>query len=265
MQDLKVSLIQSSLFWEDHNQNRQMFEKKIFSIEEDTDIIILPEMFSTGFSMEPVQIAENAKGDSFQWMQKMAKEKNAVISGSIATKENGKYYNRFYWVEPDGKHYQYNKKHLFTFAGEDKQYTAGTEKVIIGYKGWKIMPLICYDLRFPVWSKNNYSVENGFDYDCLLYVANWPQPRSHAWRVLLMARAIENQAYVIGVNRVGTDHNMNDYSGDSGIINPRGENISNIMPSKEVQETIVMSYEKLKSFRQSFKLGPDWDKYTIQQ
>ena len=153
---------------------------------------------------------------------------------------------------------------MFTFAGEHKQYTAGKEKVIINYKGWKFMPLICYDLRFPVWSKNNYSVENGFDYDCLLYVANWPQPRSHVWRVLLMARAIENQSYVIGVNRVGTDNNMNDYSGDSAIITPKGENISNIMPSKEMQETIVMSYEKLKSFRQSFRLGPDWDKFTIE-
>jgi omega-amidase len=264
MQDLKITIVQSSLYWESQEENRSMFSKKISLINEETDVIILPEMFSTGFSMNPEIIAEAAEGESFQWMKEIAKERNVVIAGSIATSENGQFFNRFYWVQPDGKHYQYDKKHLFTFAGENKKYTAGKDIVIIKYKGWKIKPLICYDLRFPVWSKNNFSEENGYDYDCLIYVANWPQPRSNAWKSLLVARAIENQCYCIGVNRVGTDLNKNQYSGDSAVINPKGEIISTILPGIENINTSTISLNELNQFRQSFKLGPDWDKFTIE-
>ncbi len=263
MQDIRLTIVQSSLFWESHEQNRKMFTEKINNIQENSDIIVLPEMFSTGFSMEPALIAEAAKGESFLWMKKMAESKNTVIAGSISTKENNKYYNRFYWVEPGGKYHQYDKKHLFTFAGEHEKYTAGNKKIIINYKGWKFLPLICYDLRFPVWSKNNFSENNGFDYDCLIYTANWPKPRSNAWKTLLLARAIENQSYVVGVNRVGKDFNNKEYSGDSAVVNAKGELISNIKPNKEVHETVLLSASELIEFRKSFKLGPDWDRFSI--
>ncbi|MBS4013842.1 MAG: amidohydrolase [Bacteroidetes bacterium] len=263
MQDIRITIIQSSLFWESHKENRKMFSEKILSIKENTDIILLPEMFSTGFSMNPYPIAEDAKGETFQWMLKTSAEKNAVIAGSVATKENGRFYNRFYWVQPDGNFYQYDKKHLFTFAGEHNNYTAGKNKVIISYKGWKFLPLICYDLRFPVWSKNNYSESDGFDYDCLIYVANWPKPRNHPWKSLLIARAIENQSYVAGINRVGNDANNNDYSGDSAIINSRGEYITQLLPDKELIETATLSYSSLYDFRQSFRVGNDWDRFEI--
>ncbi|MFW5793392.1 MAG: amidohydrolase [Bacteroidota bacterium] len=264
MQNIKTTIIQSSLFWEQHEENRKMFSDKIDQIKDDTDIIILPEMFSTGFTMNPKPIAEKAKGESFQWMQKKAKEKNAVIAGSIATTENDKFYNRFYWVEPSGNFYQYDKKHLFTFAGEDKQYTAGQERIIIEYKGWKFLPLICYDLRFPVWSKNKYSKESGFDYDCIIYIANWPQPRNKAWKSLLIARAIENQSYVIGVNRIGFDNNKNEYSGDSAVVDPKGNYLSQLTANAELSDTVILSKEELYNFRENFRLGPDWDKFSIE-
>lgn len=263
MQNLKITIMQTDLFWESHSRNRQMLYNKINALKESTDIIILPEMFPTAFSMAPSPIAEPVFGESFQWMKETAKNKGAVIAGSIPTEDKGKYYNRFYWVQPNGEFYQYDKKHLFTFAGEHNEYTPGETKTIINYKGWKLLPLVCYDLRFPVWSKNNFNEKTGFDYDCLIYVANWPKTRSKAWKTLLMARAIENQCYVIGVNRVGKDNNNNEYSGDSAVINAKGEMLSNIKPDEETNETSVISYEELITFRQSFKLGPDWDKFTI--
>ncbi len=263
MQDIRITIIQSSLFWESHEENIKMFSEKISSIKEQTDIIVLPEMFSTGFSMNPHPIAESVQGDTFQWMIQTSAEKKAVIAGSIATKENGEFFNRFYWVQPDGIFYQYDKKHLFTFAGEHNNYTAGVKKTIIKYKGWKFLPLICYDLRFPVWSKNNYLEADGFEYDCLIYVANWPKPRNHPWKSLLIARAIENQCYVAGVNRVGIDANDNEYSGDSAIISPKGEYLIQLKPGKESIETVELSYSILYDFRRSFRVGDDWDKFEI--
>jgi predicted amidohydrolase len=263
MSNIKVTLVQSPIYWEDPAANRKMFEEKIRQIDEPTEIIVLPEVFTTGFTMEPAGCAEPHKGETFQWMKKLAAEKNAVITGSIATKEKDKYYNRLIWMQPDGNHFQYDKKHLFTFAGETKNFTPGKEKVIVEYKGWKFLLLICYDLRFPVWSKNNYSAEKGFDYDCIINIANWPAPRSHPWRVLLMARAIENQAYVIGVNRIGTDGRGIEHSGDSALISPLGENFSNIMPNEEKTETIPMPRCQLDDFRKKFRVADDWDKFEI--
>jgi omega-amidase len=264
MSNIKVTIVQAPIHWENPAANRDMFEQKINTITEPTEIVVLPEMFNTGFTMEPIGKAEPSMGESFQWMKKMAADKNAVIVGSIATEDQGKYYNRLIWMQPDGNHFKYDKKHLFSFAGETKNFTSGNERVIVEYKGWKFLLLICYDLRFPVWSKNNYSAEKGFDYDCIITVANWPATRSHPWRILLMARAIENQAYVIGVNRIGLDGNGIDHSGDSALISPMGENFSNLMPFQEKSETIPMPKCQLDDCRKKFRVSEDWDKFIIQ-
>ncbi len=263
MSNIKVTLIQSPIHWENPAANRQMFEEKINQITDPTEIVVLPEVFTTGFTMEPAALAEPHMGETFQWMKRIAANKNIVLVGSFATEENGKYYNRLIWMQPNGKHYQYDKKHLFTHAGESRNFTHGSERVIVEYKGWKFLLLICYDLRFPVWSKNNYSPEKGFDYDCIINIANWPTTRSHHWRVLLMARAIENQAYMIGVNRIGIDGNNNDHSGDSALISPLGDNFSNFMPWDEKTETIPMPKCQLDDYRNKFKFASDWDTFQL--
>ncbi len=263
MQDIKVTLIQSSLYWESPKANRDMFEKKIKGITEPTDIVVLPEVFTTGFTMEPAGVAEAYKGETFQWMKKLAEDKNFVLTGSIPVLEDGHFYNRQIWMQPDGKYYKYDKKHLFTFAGETKNFMPGNEKVIVEYKGWKILLLICYDLRFPVWCKNNYSPEKGFEYDCFINIANWPAPRSRPWSILLTARAIENQAYVVGVNRIGEDSRGVDHSGDSALISPKGINLSGIKPYEEKIETITMHGKELCDFREKFRVADDWDKFKI--
>jgi omega-amidase len=263
MSNIKVTIVQTPLHWEDPAANRKLLEEKIRAIEEPTDVVVLPEMFTTGFTMNPEHIAEPHMGETFQWMKALAMEKNVVITGSIATQDDGRYYNRLIWMQPDGQHHQYDKKHLFTFANENLNYTAGKDKVIVKYKGWKILLTICYDLRFPVWLKNNYSEEQGFDYDCILCVANWPEARSHPWRVLLMARAIENQCFVIGVNRIDEDDNGIQYSGDSALISPMGENFSDLMPWQEKTETIPMPRCQLDDFRKKFRVAHDWDRFTI--
>ena len=198
---MKVAIIQTALIWENPNANRIQFEEKIRGIEQNVDLIVLPEMFSTGFTMNPETVAETMNGETISWMQTLAKHKNSAITGSLVIVENGKYYNRLVFVLPSGEIKHYDKRHLFSLAGEEKVYTKGKTKLIIEYKGFKICPLICYDLRFPVFSRN---VE---DYDVLLYVANWPKPRINAWNALLKARAIENMCYVVGVNRIGEDQN----------------------------------------------------------
>ena len=263
MQNLTVTLIQSTLYWEEPARNLEMFTEKIEGITENTDLIVLPEMFTTGFSMKPLLVAEPMGGQGLQWMQKIAAQRNCVVCGSLSVEDNGKYYNRFFWVRPNGTFEHYDKKHLFTYAGENKDYTGGEKKLVVELKGWKIMPLICYDLRFPVWSRNRFRESEGFDYDVLLYVANWPETRSHAWRIMLMARAIENQAYVIGVNRLGVDGNEISYSGDSAIISPKGENLSNLMPQQEGVETVVMPRCQLHSYRDSFRPWADWDAFSF--
>ncbi len=263
MSNIKVTLVQSSLHWENPAANREMFEQKINEITEPTDIVVLPEVFTTGFTMEPAGCAEPHKGETFQWMKRLAAQKNFVLVGSIATREGENFYNRLIWMQPDGTHFQYDKKHLFTFAGETKNYSPGKDRVVVPYKGWKFLLLICYDMRFPVWCKNNYSPETGFEYDCIINIANWPAPRSHPWRVLLMARAIENQAYVVGVNRVGEDAKGVDHSGDSAVISPLGESMSGIMPFEEKTETVPMPKCQLDDFRKKFRVADDWDKFEL--
>ncbi|MBK6836215.1 MAG: amidohydrolase [Bacteroidetes bacterium] len=266
MENLKISIVQTILHWENVDANLKHFDEKINSIIEQTDIIVLPEMFTTGFAVDRTTIAEEHGEKGLQWMIAKSKEKNAAITGSIAVKENGNLVNRLYWVEPSGKVLHYDKRHLFRMAGENNHFKAGQEKIIIEYKGWKICPLVCYDLRFPVWSRNKWKMVDGemqAEYDVLLYVANWPEVRSYPWKQLLIARAIENQSFVIGVNRIGKDGNDFAHSGDSAVINPRGEVLTKLIAHQDAIESIEIKAEYLKEFRKVFPVGLDTDDFEL--
>ena len=262
MQDLNISIIQSFLHWENKEKNFSMFEKKIASIKEASDLIILPEMFNTGFSMHPEKLAEEQEGITLEWMKSQAIEKDCVICGSYIVKENNDFFNRLVFVNQEGSFQYYDKHHLFRMGNEHESFSQGKERIIVEYKSWKILPQVCYDLRFPVWSKNNF-VENRFDYDLIIYVANWPAVRSKAWKALLKARAIENQAYVVGVNRIGCDGNDKNHSGDSRIIDPLGQNIAKIKSNTEGIKSVKLSYKELKEYRESFAVGLDWDSFEV--
>ncbi len=258
MQDvLKVALIQTDLIWENSEKNRENFSKKFQNLSEDVDLVILPEMFTSGFTMNAKAVAETMKGGTVTWMQQMALKYNTAIVGSIVVTEDNKFYNRLLFVTPNGTLQYYDKRHTFTLAGEDKVYSTGIKKLIIDYKGWKICPLICYDLRFPVWSRNTEG------YDVLLYVANWPKPRIAAWDALLKARAIENMSYCIGVNRVGVDGLDIEYSGNSAVYDLFGNEISNIEPNKEQIEIITLQKEHITRYRDKLKFLDDLDDFTV--
>jgi omega-amidase len=272
MNDLKVTIIQSDLNWENKEKNLEMFSDKIASISETTDLIILPEMFTTGFSMSPEKFAEPMSGATVNWMKQKAKEKNCVITGSFICEDNGKHFNRLVWMNTDGTYSTYDKRHLFRMGDEDNHYGIGQKKIIVELKGWKICPLICYDLRFPVWARNKKVELSNKDqeskqvsaaYDLLIYVANWPERRVHPWKTLLLARAIENQSYVVGVNRIGNDGHDIYHSGDSAAINFKGEVISKIQSKQEVIETIVLNYKELEEFRKMFPVMLDADEFEI--
>ncbi len=266
MQDFQITIIQSDLVWENIDKNLELFERKINTINNHSDLIVLPEMFTTGFAVNRTNLAEEVGGIGFLWMKKMAKQKNTAIVGSIAVKENNNYYNRLYWVNPDGNFFQYDKRHLFRMAHEDQFFTAGNKRLIVEYKGWKFCPLICYDLRFPVWSRNKWNTEHKAykpEYDVQIYVANWPEVRSYPWKQLLVARAIENQCYVAGVNRIGLDGNNISHSGDSAVLNPRGELISNILSNEEKIETVILSSSYIEEFRKVFPVGKDADAFDL--
>lgn len=255
MQDLTLSIIQTKLFWEDKQANLTMLENKIDSIIEPTDLIILPEMFTTGFTMRAQDLAENMEGPSILWMRKKSTEKNVDLIGSLIISDKEKYFNRLLWVKPNGKLYFYDKRHLFRMAGEDSVYTAGSKKLTVEIKGWKVRPFICYDLRFPVWTRN---YEN--EYHAAVFIANWPEKRSFHWNTLLAARAIENQAYVIGVNRVGKDGNGISHNGDSSVIDAVG-NILFQQTKLECVQTIKLMQSFLEEYRQSFPAWKDSDPY----
>ncbi|MBX9853330.1 MAG: amidohydrolase [Cytophagaceae bacterium] len=257
MQDLKITLIQSPLHWESPEANLAMFEEKIWKIDESTDIIVLPEMFTTGFTMNAEKLAEPLSFRTLKWMRQMAAQTKSVITGSIITKEKENFYNRLLWMEPDGNFSSYDKRHLFRMADEDKIYSEGKTKIIKEVKGWKVFPIICYDLRFPVWCRNKKNA-----YDLLICVANWPSARRHAWNTLLRARAIENISYVAGLNRTGTDGRQLEYSGDSAVIDFKGEDICNFVDREEIC-TEVLSYESLKEFRKKFPAHLDADDFEI--
>jgi omega-amidase len=263
--ELIVTGIQADLIWENPEANRALFDTHLKSISEDTDLIVLPEMFTTGFSMEPQRIAESfhpEKMTSLKWMRSWAASLNACITGSIAVEEGGMYYNRLIWVSPDGSVSHYNKRHLFQMAGEHKQYESGNTIVIEQIHGWKICPLVCYDLRFPIWSRNKL-IEGDPMYDVLLYVANWPAVRSAPWKKLLLARAIENQAYLIGINRVGTDGTSIQYSGDSCFVNSRGEYLQEFTPNTSEVRTQAFSANELLDFRDKFPVLSDADDFQM--
>ncbi|PHS06052.1 MAG: amidohydrolase [Kordia sp.] len=255
--ELNITILQSDLVWESAPKNRENFETKINSITVPTDVIVLPEMFTTGFAMQPEHLAESMDGPTIKWMLQLAKAKNSAICGSIIIKENEHYYNRFIFVTPSGEIHQYNKRHLFSLAGEHKRYQNDNKQVIIEYKGWKICPLICYDLRFPVWSRNTSN------YDVLLYVANWPKPRVTAWNTLLKARAIENMSYVVGANRMGTDANGHQYSGNSIILDALGNEITPLAENKEAILTASLSKKELLASRNKFNFLNDQDGFEM--
>ena len=262
MSTLTITGIQTMLHWENPPANRDMFEEKIKSISEKTEIIILPETFSTGFSMKPKELAETMEGETTGWMNKVATEKRSIITGSVIIKENENYFNRLIWMLPNGQHGTYDKRHLFNYAGEGNEFTSGTKRLIASAKGWKINLLVCYDLRFPVWARQQ-THEEGPEYDLLIYVANWPERRNHAWKTLLQARAIENQCYVVGVNRVGNDGNNIYHSGDSMVVDPMGE----ILYTKAHEEdifTVTLQKEKLEEVRAKLPFWKDGDNFMIQ-
>jgi predicted amidohydrolase len=263
MSSLSVSLIQTNLYWEDKNRNLAMLEDKILGISEKTNLVILPEMFSTGFSMRPSIFAESMDGETIAWMKKMAISKKIILTGSIIMEENGQFFNRLIWMLPNGTYGYYDKRHLFAYAGEDQHYTAGNKRLITSVNGWKINLQICYDLRFPVWARQQSNIETP-EFDLLIYVANWPEKRSHAWKTLLMARAIENQSYVIAVNRVGLDGNLINHSGDSMIIDPLG-NILFTTQQNEVIHHMELHKDALNDIRNIFPFWKDSDEFQILQ
>jgi len=262
MSTLTITGIQTSLHWEDPTANLDMLEEKINSISDKTEIVILPEMFSTGFSMKPDELAENMDGETVKWMKRIAAQKNVIITGSMIAEEKREYFNRLIWMLPNGQSGVYDKRHLFAYAGEDEQYTAGTKRLIASVKGWKINLLICYDLRFPVWARQQLQ-EDRPEFDLIIYVANWPERRNHAWKTLLQARAIENQCYVVGVNRVGKDGKEIYYSGDSMVIDPMGEVLYQKAHDEE-NFTITLNKEKLEEVRTRLPFWKDGDNFIIQ-
>ncbi|REF27680.1 putative amidohydrolase [Xenorhabdus cabanillasii] len=257
-QNLKVTMIQTDLVWENATKNREYIERHIAQLT-DSDLIILPEMFTTGFSMKPQAIAETMDGPSIQWMKKQAAAKGCTIVGSMIITENQHFYNRLLWVNADGSIAHYDKKHLFSFAQEDHEYTAGNAPLIVDFKGWKIATFICYDLRFPIWSRNI----NGH-YDAALYIASWPAKRSLHWCTLLQARAIENQSYVIGVNRVGQDGNQLDYAGDTMLIDPLGEILLHERDNEAVN-TMTISLAHVRDVRERFPFLKDADPFVLKE
>lgn len=254
---LNIALIQSDLVWENPEENRINFTNKMITITEQVDIIVLPEMFTTGFTMNASEVAEDMTGDTVSWMQKMAQQKKAAITGSVVIRENDHFYNRLLFVHPSGQIDMYDKRHTFTLAGEDKVYSAGSKRQIITYKGWKICPLVCYDLRFPVWSRYND------DYDALIYVANWPKVRTNAWDALLKARAIENMSYVIGVNRVGADGNNHEYSGHSAAYDVLGNRMDNLKSDIEGIEIVTLDKSELNNYRSKLNFLEDRDLFAL--
>lgn len=263
---LTITTIQTDLAWENKEANFRMLEDKIRNLGEPTEIVVLPEMFSTGFSMRPADLAETMDGETVNWMREISARYKIVLAGSVIIKEEDNYYNRFIWMLPNGQYGIYDKRHRFAFAGEDRFYTAGNKRTIASVKGWKINLQVCYDLRFPVWARQQNSInETGElipEYDVLIYVANWPERRSHAWKTLLCARAIENQCYVIGVNRVGKDGNDIYHSGNSMVIDPLGEVLYHMADEEDIF-TITLQRDHLENVRAKFPFWRDGDEFRI--
>ena len=253
MPDLTITLVQQELVWEDIAANLAAFEEVLGRIDDPTDLIVLPEMFSTGFSMEPAPIAETMDGSAVNWMREQAGTKEAVVMGSLVIEEAGAYYNRLVWAAPDGDMGAYDKRHRFRMAGEHEVYAGGDRLTTLEVNGWRIRPFVCYDLRFPIWTRN---LDNA--YDAAVFVANWPAPRAAHWRQLLRARAIENLSWVVGVNRVGMDGNGREYSGDSAVIAPDGEVVFE-NHNEACLKTVTLSRNRLDTYRENFPAWKDAD------
>lgn len=262
IEDLRIALIQSDLYWENIEANLSMFEEKIWQIEGAVHLIILPEMFTTGFTMNASALAEPVNSKTFRWMKQQAAQTKAVMMGSYIVKVSGHFFNRLYAVYPDGTSQFYDKKHRFGLAGEDKDYTAGSSRLVVEVKGWKIRPLICYDLRFPVWARSRSTDDALYEYDLLVVVANWPEPRVHAWDTLLAARAIENTAYCAGVNRIGFDGVNAQYTGHSAVYDCKGHR--QVFSDQSDILTITLNYEELQRFRKRFPFQADADAFSFE-
>ncbi|HRD52404.1 MAG TPA: amidohydrolase [Flavobacteriales bacterium] len=257
MRDLRVTIVQSMLHWEDAEANRSMFATKLSELKGGTDIVVLPEMFTTGFSMRSSELAEPMHGPTLAWMRAQAQLLDAAIYGSVIIEDKGERFNRGLFVTPDGEVSVYDKRHLFRFAHENEHYSAGRDRVVMQWRGWRILLQICFDLRFPVFARNRG------DYDAILYVANWPEARRFPWSQLLIARAIENQCYVAGVNRVGMDGKGMHYSGDSVIIDPRGETAASVPPSTEGLASATFDRNALEEFRAKFPVSLEADDFEL--
>ncbi len=256
-QSLTISLVQTDTIWENIGANLKNLSSKIEQIKEETDMIVLPELFTTGFTMEAEGQAETMDGEGVQWMLEIAKKRKCLVIGSLLISQSGHYFNRLIVAFPDGGIKQYDKRHLFSFAGEDKVFKAGLERMTFDYKGFKICPLICYDLRFPVWSRNTEEI------DLIVFVANWPNARMLAWDTLLKARAIENLCYVIGLNRVGIDNNRLVYTGHSAVYDAMGSNLLSFKPGEEVMGSVSINLDHIKQTRGQFRFLEDRDAFVI--
>ena len=260
MNDLRLSIIQADLRWEDPQGNRAHFDQLLKAVPPGTDLVLLPETFNTGFPVDPLKYSETLNGPTVTWLKAKAKELDAVVCGTLLLEVDGHYHNSLIWMRPDGSYELYHKRHTFTIGGEKEPIECGTESLIVTLNGWKIKPMVCYDIRFPLWARNQYH-DGTFDYDLGIYLANFPSSRIFVWDTLLMARAIENQAYYIGVNRIGDDPEDTHYSGESQVISPKGEIIANTKPDTEAVITHTLDYEKLQNFRSKFPVGKDWDSF----
>ncbi|MEM7185038.1 MAG: amidohydrolase [Bacteroidota bacterium] len=257
MDTLAITIVQSHLHWENPEANRAHFTSLIEGLQTSTDLIVLPEMFTTGFTMNAAPLAESDDGPTLRWMQQIATQHDCAVTGSVIIKTDGNYYNRLYFVHPDQSIERYDKRHTFTLAKEHEIYTAGIQQLVVDYRGWKLLPLICYDLRFPVWARNT------MDYDLLLYVANWPKVRVSAWDALLKARAIENMCYCVGVNRVGLDGNGYEYTGHSAVYDVLGTLISSSELEQEFVETVQLSKDHINTNRSKLQFLQDRDSFTL--
>ena len=264
MNDLRISLIQAATLWHDAPGNRRQFAFLCQPLQGQTDLVVLPEAFTSGFTNETLSNAETMDGPTLDWMRRLASDLQAVVTGSMVIRDGDKYFNRLLWAQPDGSVAHYDKRHLFRMALEHQRYAGGERRLIVELKGWRICPMVCYDLRFPVWIRNRFdlSVPDRFDYDLLLFVANWPSARRHPWRILLRARAIENLCYVAGVNRVGTDGNELHYAGDSALIDPVGETIIELGAQVQVV-TGALSGTSLVAHRARFPAWMDADQFDL--
>lgn len=260
---LNLTIVQAPLTWADKKENLAYFTRVLAPFKGITDLVVLPEMFATGFVTESIDVAESMDGGVIGWMISTAAALDCVITGSVSITEDGKFYNRLIWMRPDGSFETSDKRHLFAMGNEHRRFSAGNQPLIVELKGWKIKPLICYDLRFPVWSKNRF-VNDKYEYDLLIYVANWPASRSFVWKSLLPARAIENLAYCVGVNRIGEDGHGLPHTGDSCILDFKGREVLKAPSGEPFSQTATLDYKLLSEFRGRFAVGLDWDHFRIE-